>query len=382
MTAETPAQTIIRLHRELDDEYNQQTQNLFLTTWNALSEQDAQEVVRLCNADRSPGNMVILGLCHQYGTGVPRDHIRARVWYLRSVEAGNADGMVHVGLCWRDGIGVYWDADEAFKWFTKSAELNNAIAMVHLGDHYIWRCKENMDHLNKACEWYVKATSLGNAHGWYKLGLCAQRAKRTEDAVSYFEVGARLGDAEALYTLGQLHEKGEDGVALDIDRALELYRESASLGYGGAMDRLGTCYAQGIGVEPDVDLAIEWYTRALNSGGDFDSDRHLDEILHTKGPYAYIRHYYEAYSSCACETKEEFYKDKITKYMREDDKIIDLIGEWRGLEEQNQALATENERLRTELTYQPGGSGFHDAMHDFESRATSLPRLASRKVNS
>ena len=384
MTAETPAQTVIRLHRELDDEYNQRTRNLFLTTWNALSEQDAQEVVRLCNADPSPGNMVLLGMCHQYGAGVPRNPNVAVDWYRRSADAGNADGMVHMGLCYRDGIGVRRNRNNAIEWQTVAAELNNSVAMVHLGDDCLMKCNRGSSDPAKACEWYAKATSLGNATAWYKLGLCAQRAKRTEEAVSYFEVGAQLGDAQALCTLGQLHEKGEDGVTLDVDRAIELYRESASLGYGGAMDRLGTCYAQGIGVEPDADLAIEWYTRALNSSGDFDSDLHLDQLLHTKGPDAYIRYYYEAFLSSKHEPKKAFFKDKIIEYVKQD-KIIDLIGEWRGLEEQNkhyctrlealatenEALGAENERLRTELAYQPGGSGFHDAMHDFESRATS-----------
>jgi len=49
--------------------------------------------------------------------------------------------------------------------------------------------------------------------------------------------------------------------------ALNLFREIAKNGDDSAMDRIGTMYADGEGIEKNISKAIEWYKQSVSEGG-------------------------------------------------------------------------------------------------------------------
>ena len=56
------------------------------------------------------------------------------------------------------------------------------------------------------------------------------------------------------------------GSNLDLERAFQLFSQSASLGNPEAARYLGIMYLRGKGVTKDTQKALEWFTRAADGG--------------------------------------------------------------------------------------------------------------------
>ena len=84
-------------------------------------------------------------------------------------------------------------------------------------------------------------------------------------AAQYLTLAANEGSAEAQFELAKLYEKGL-GIEQDIDRALELYEMSASADFPDALNDLGFLYFQGsVGrIVMDQRKAIDYFKRAAD----------------------------------------------------------------------------------------------------------------------
>jgi hypothetical protein len=78
---------------------------------------------------------------------------------------------------------------------------------------------------------------------------------------------AEAGDAEAMYYVGQIYEKGL-GTPPDYAKAAEWYRQSGEKGYGPAAVNLGSLYEQGLGVEKNEVEALNWYRKSAGLSSD------------------------------------------------------------------------------------------------------------------
>ena len=72
---------------------------------------------------------------------------------------------------------------------------------------------------------------------------------------------------EAQVTVGQLHQQGGRGVALDQGEALRFYEMAAAEGHPLAMARLGQMHARGLGVPQSNATALRWYRKAADKVG-------------------------------------------------------------------------------------------------------------------
>ena len=401
----TTAEVVFYAHAKFAKRFDQRIRDLLLRKFKELTETEAKQLIQLCEDPLTPVNMTVIGLCHQHGKGVRKDAAEAVAWYQRSADAGDHTGMEHLGTCYRDGIGIAMNETQALEWFKRSAELGNADAMHHLGDYYnslrfrmIFDGAEpdRSEALRQATHWYSKSASLGNASAMCNFGIhlyAYGTDTDEEEAIEWFRLSAQLGNPKAMYQLGNHHEQGL-GVARDIAQAIEWYRKSADLGVKDAMEALGTCYAEGLGVERDVDLAIEWFRRAVQSTEDTDwlyseAEGTLEALLlKHKGLIPAVDYYLDMYDSCAPGNKRDSYKETIFRLVSQDD-IMGIMRDRHRLEKVNrdqatqvEALNAENERLRTELDYQPGGIGFHRAMDDFGTKLGRLPRHADVVIDS
>jgi hypothetical protein len=73
------------------------------------------------------------------------------------------------------------------------------------------------------------------------------------------------GDGQAMANLGFCYAQGQ-GVERDLEQAVDWYRKGAEAGDGRAMAVLGFCYEQGQGVERDWEIAFEWYRKGMDLG--------------------------------------------------------------------------------------------------------------------
>lgn len=78
---------------------------------------------------------------------------------------------------------------------------------------------------------------------------------------------AEGGDAEAMYYVGQIYEKGL-GTSPDYAKAAQWYRKAAEKGYGPAAVNLGALYEAGQGVEKNELEALNWYRKSAGLAQD------------------------------------------------------------------------------------------------------------------
>lgn len=69
-------------------------------------------------------------------------------------------------------------------------------------------------------------------------------------------------EAEQLFNLGRMFEKGKSGVEMDMGKAFINFLRAAELGHPKSQLRVAYCYDVGQGIEKDAEKAVEWYTKA------------------------------------------------------------------------------------------------------------------------
>ena len=73
-----------------------------------------------------------------------------------------------------------------------------------------------------------------------------------------------MGHVEATYNLGICYHYGF-GTDVDLEKAFDLYLESANAGYGKGMELVGRFYNQGIYVKQNREQAEYWLRKAMES---------------------------------------------------------------------------------------------------------------------
>ncbi len=87
---------------------------------------------------------------------------------------------------------------------------------------------------------------------------------------------AELGDVEAQYNLGVLHDEGA-GIEQDYTTAATWYRKAAERGFVDAQTNLGIMYYHGQGVALDHTEAAHWFRQAAQQG-DPEAEVFLERI--------------------------------------------------------------------------------------------------------
>ena len=93
---------------------------------------------------------------------------------------------------------------------------------------------------------------------------------------------AELGDAEAQFNLGVMHDEGA-GIEQDLAVAAGWYQKAAEQGFVDAQSNLGMMYYHGHGVPCDLEKARTWFQKAA-SQGDQESADYLKQINGKSSP--------------------------------------------------------------------------------------------------
>ena len=79
----------------------------------------------------------------------------------------------------------------------------------------------------RAIEYYRLAATMGSAHSISNLGYCYMYArsiaKNMSLAIAYFKIAAEKNNVDAQYKLGNIYEKGADGVEKNEELAIYYY---------------------------------------------------------------------------------------------------------------------------------------------------------------
>ena len=211
----------------------------------------------------------ILGVCYDQAIGVKEDLVKAFDYYEQAAAQGFAPAQNDYGIA-LSSKGQFVDS---FNWIKKAAEQGYAPAQYHLAFCYqnAWGTRQNID---ESYYWLRKAS----AQDYIFATICLATWFYLNDNQYYYcdyEEGARilteLADRDnvyALYYLGLCYRWGK-GVDQDINKSIELVKQSADLGYAGAQVDIANGYLNPdpeLGIEQDFSNAMIYLKMAANQG--------------------------------------------------------------------------------------------------------------------
>ena len=213
-----------------------------------------------------------------------------------------------LAFMYKHGKGVPPDPQKAIEWYTKAAEQGYASAQNNLGVMYerigeqalLLDERAGVSNFLKAMKWFQEAGKQGNPIAQFNAALIYQLdaflsthpTKAIESGhhvVNWNEKAAAQNYPPAQYELATIYRTGCPGVAVNLEKVLELLTEAASpnpdlvspykKGYAPAQHDLATMYSRGDGVNRDHTEAVKWYQMAAEQG-DADSQFSLGLAYH------------------------------------------------------------------------------------------------------
>jgi TPR repeat protein len=186
-----------------DPEAQTNVGDYYQSSW-GLPERDLVQAVkwyRLAASQGFPAAQHALGLCYEYGKGVPVDYIEAASWYRKAAYQGYARAQRKLFYFYSRGMGVEKDEKTGDAW-------------LQLADE--------QDHLNNMQN--KKAdTPEGPYLGWHPTYMRLNRIiapgapKDISNAISWWRDAALSGDARAQYNMAVRYHLGRGVVEDEVE---------------------------------------------------------------------------------------------------------------------------------------------------------------------
>lgn len=243
----------------------------------------------------------LLARFYNDGINVMADQAKAFSLWKKTADFGDAEGLFYVGVFYGTGDVVAQDYVKSIQYLQQSADLGYADALYQLGKYKMHGFGCNIDW-NDALKYCEAAASKGHADAANEAGYIYDRGKhgvRKDDkkAFEWFLKAAEMDQTEAIrYVIRAYHDgtvEDEDGekymywvkkglelevpeVCLQVgfymyqeeeyEIAFELLCVASEAGLTSANHILAIMFVKGLGVERDVDEAIEYLCDGANSG--------------------------------------------------------------------------------------------------------------------
>ncbi|KAI9752229.1 MAG: hypothetical protein M4579_005705 [Chaenotheca gracillima] len=167
-----------------------------------------------------------LGRMFLRGEGMEQSFERAKTWFQRGIENGDAASQYYLGLMYLHGYGFPKDAIKAADYFRSSAEQDYAPARTSLGALFL-----DQGDVQVAIRYFELASRYGHIESFYYLAEIANQGVGRERscglATAYYKIVAER--AEAIHTPFDLaNDAYEDG---DTETALIHFLMAAEQGY-------------------------------------------------------------------------------------------------------------------------------------------------------
>jgi tetratricopeptide (TPR) repeat protein len=141
---------------------------------------------------------------YQNGQGVPQSYDKAREWFQKAADAGNADASNKLGELFYYAQGGSRDYIAARNWYQRAAAAGNAKAMYNLGVLYENGQGVGQDY-GKAREWYKMAADLSDTDAKQALSRLGQgvtspaERPRTTQKILYEDDFSRLDPSWGIF---------------------------------------------------------------------------------------------------------------------------------------------------------------------------------------
>jgi TPR repeat protein len=182
------------------------------------------------------------------------------------------------------------------------------------------------------------AASQSHPSALYNLGRCFEYGKGVRQdfdrAVTYYRLGAELGDSAAQNSFGIFLERGI-GIQPNLALAAQYYKLAAAQGHPDGANNLGFCLEHGRGVEPNIEAAADCSRFAANHG-------------HSEAKINY-RRCLRLLGRWAVPDRFDSVSDRFTADARFAKLFIDCLEDREALEGASPELVASIQRLKTEM---------------------------------
>lgn len=188
--------------------------------------------------------------------------LRTHAYHVAKVAAenGNKNAAVLLGLMLERGIAVPADSVEALYWF-KQAE-DNPVSQFILGTYYAQGQGVSKDTA-KAEQLLKSASEAGLSYAL--LNLAVLHEQQGTPFIAELDKAREEGNSKAGLLLADYYLNRADDPNT-IQQAQTIYQYFADKGDRDAQLKLGFLHAEGLGVAPNNEAAMHWYSLAANQG--------------------------------------------------------------------------------------------------------------------
>lgn len=205
------------------------------------------------------------------GFGVTKDIFKAEILFKDAANLGDARATHHLIILYLREPALTLN-DNSFETLAGYARHGNLQAQIGIALHYLTAISKPRDDA-KAFHLVEGAAKLGNTDALILLGsmyAVGRGVERNEqEALAQYRAAADLGDPMGSYAAGLLYLKGLGNGPTRVDQdqgiAHTYFIKAAELGHVRAFSALGWQYAEGKGVERDLQQSWYWYRKSIKA---------------------------------------------------------------------------------------------------------------------
>ena len=201
------------------------------------------------------------------GLGVKKDVEKAKKIFDEIKSGDDAAAKEELGLLKLENEPIFRDVKGGIELLADAGEERDT-ALVALGFHF-FTGDVVPRNLRYAAFCFGKATVMNNLTGLSNFARCCLEGLGVQKDVlagEYFlRAAAELGDPASAFRLAERFANGECG-NVDFESAVKWYHVAAKSFNPVALDRLASCYWQGMGTRPDPIFALALWSLAVGLG--------------------------------------------------------------------------------------------------------------------
>ena len=171
----------------------------------------------------------------------------------KKAEQGDADAQYEVGMHYLRARNL----NVASFWLEQAAEQGNRASFFRLNTT-VFQGNPIKDEIEK---WYSSLANQGNLDAQYYFGSFLNHSGRHSEALKWILRAANQQYLPAQLRMARIYEKGNDGIAVNYEKALEWYRVASEQGSLEANRAIGRFYMRGKGVKKSRAEAFKWYQK-------------------------------------------------------------------------------------------------------------------------
>lgn len=208
-----------------------------------------------------------LGLYYEQDIDSEENHRLALYHFEKAANMNHPQALFSVGYFYMKGIGITIDTVKGFNYFNKAGELGHAAALTNIGTCYQFGNGVEINE-SKAVKYFELSELKCDPYGTYNLAVCYEEGISGIDinmnkAINLYIKAAKLGHINANLEIGMHYFNGTCGFLPSDVIAFKHFKFAADNDNENGLYRVGFCYMIGRGINKNINLAIEYFEKAI-----------------------------------------------------------------------------------------------------------------------